>query len=304
MRTMGIMGMMRKIIVTIVAIVGIVPLRAQVALSADTIVLGDTTVLTVDAADDLAVDGDLIEVLGEESGNGVRRFFLTSYDPGIHYIKWGEEDSLALVVLGVDVDPRSDEPKELADSTAIEDIVDIEPAAQPLAPKKSFPWLLIAVGVVVAALLIWWLLRRRKKNGEESPRITDTRTPEERALDRLEELRQGQLWQSGRVKEYYTELTDTLRVFIEEATGLRATEMTSEECVNALMCKCMSADTTTLLREVFTTADLVKFAKSEPLTHVHQRTYDDAVEFVKGLWACVNVTTGNDENNGNDVDNA
>lgn len=285
-------------LIGLISIIGLMgEVRAQATLSLDSIVLGDTTVLTVKGKD-IRVGGEYIEVLKEERDekSGVNSFWLTSYDPGVRFVKWGENDSLKLVVLGVDVDPKSDEIKDIAD---IEGIVNLEDIKE----NESDNWLtigLIAGGLAVAGLLFWWWRKKKRKqeteNGEQETQVpTKELTAEERALERLENLRKSQLWQSGRTKEYHTELTDTLRVFIEEVTGIHATEMTSEECVNALMCKCASADASILtqsrvnalthsLLDIFTTADLVKFAKSEPLPHVHQKVYEEAVAFVKGMW--------------------
>ena len=128
MRIMGIMGAMKFIgkigvivtIVTIVNIVTIVPLRAQATLSADTIVLGDTTVLTVKgvAGDQWrGVGGAFVEVLNEEwnEQSGERTVYLTCFDPGVRYVRWSEKDSMRLMVLGVDIDPQSDEIEDIAD---------------------------------------------------------------------------------------------------------------------------------------------------------------------------------------------
>lgn len=282
----------RKIVLTgLISLMGLIGnVQAQTRLTSDTIVMGDTTVMTVKGVESgmWAMDSnEFIEVLKEEPGreSGEWQVFLTSYDPGIHYVKLSDNDSLQLVVLGVDIDPSSDAPKEVADST-IEDIMDIEPDGKS-SDSKCIPWLLIVAGIVAAALLTWWLLRRRKTKVEETPLVADTRTPEQRAFERLEELRQRQLWQSGRVKEYYTELTDTLRMFIEEATGIHATEKTSEETLTDVESGKWKVEKE-LLRNIFTTADLVKFAKSEPQPHEHQRVFDQSVAFVKETWASLN----------------
>ncbi len=39
------------------------------------------------------------------------------------------------------------------------------------------------------------------------------------------------VWQKGRSKEYYTELTDTLRTYIQDRFGFNAMEMTSSEII-------------------------------------------------------------------------
>ena len=136
----------------------------------------------------------------------------------------------------------------------------------------------------IATLIRWYSDKKSGKVSEwMSNEPVDTRTPDERALDNLEALRQKQLWQSGRVKEYHTELTDTVRTFIEEATGIRATDMTSDETIEEMENGKWTVDNS-LLRDIFTTADLVKFAKSEPLPHEHDRSMSEATEFVKSLW--------------------
>jgi hypothetical protein len=151
---------------------------------------------------------------------------------------------------------------------------------------EIFRWVLLGLAIVALALGGWWLWKNWK-SGKVSDWFAntpvDTRTPEERALDNLEELRQRQLWQAGKVKEYHTELTDAVRTFIEEATGIHATEMTSDETVEEIENLKLKIETS-LLKEIFTTADLVKFAKSEPLPHEHDRSMSEAVQFVKELW--------------------
>ena len=260
-------------------------------LSADTIVMGDTTVLTVSGVGNgrwNVESSEYIEVLKEETNQGERRFMLTSYDPGVRYIKLGPSDSLQLVVLGVALDPRSDEPKGLATvpdtQSPDEDVVDIDEARKD--DESHWHTLLWILAAVVAAGVIAWLWWRKRKGAEpktkeEKITVRDDRTAEERALQRLEKLKSEQLWQSGKIKEYYTELTDTLRVFIEETTNIHATEMTSEECLEALSQS--RNNTITQLRNIFRTADLVKFAKGEPSEEAHENTMDKAVDFVKQM---------------------
>lgn len=263
---------------------------AQASLSADTIELGGQTTLTVKLSQHSPtpdmLTANTIEVVGEQTfdtANHTQKTVLTSFEPGVHYVILGEDDSLPLVVKDVAVDTSA--------KADIKDIANIE-----LFPHSFWEiarWILLGLGVIAAALGAWWIFNHRKKIQEvltpHEPQ--DMRSPEERALDTLEEIRKKQLWQSGLVKEYHTELTDTVRRFIEESTGIHATEMTSEECLNALMCECMSANTPNTqaikqssiqsLKDIFTTADLVKFAKSVPQPYEHERSMSQSVEFVK-----------------------
>ena len=268
--------------------------RAQVTLEADTIVLGDQTVLSVPIVDSMpSVDfgGKVVMVSQQvDSASRTLQAVVTSFEPGEHWLRIDNDDSLLLVVTDVEVD------------TASQEIRDIAPLQRmPYTFWEIFRWVLLVLGVAAVALLVWWFLKHRRKIeqvlGVSAP--VDTRTPEERALESLEALRRGQLWQSGKVKEYHTELTDVVRRFIEETTDIRATDMTSSECVDALMQNGLGADAKNTqaleqtsiqaLKDIFATADMVKFAKSEPLPHEHERSLREAAEFVKTMWQAVNA---------------
>ena len=255
--------------------------QAVARLSADTILLGDQTTLSIQRAhtypstDQLSQNGIVALSQQFDTAKHTQLTTLTSFEPGVHFVKLSPDDSLQLTVLDVDVDTTTAE---------IRDIAPIEKV--PYTFWEIFRWVLLGLAIVALALGGWWLWKKWK-SGKVSDWFAntpvDTRTPEERALDNLEELRQRQLWQAGKVKEYHTELTDAVRTFIEEATGIHATEMTSDETVEAVEEGEWTVDSK-LLQDIFRTADLVKFAKSEPLPHEHDRSMSEAVQFVKELW--------------------
>ena len=266
--------------------------RAQAVLGADTIALGDQTTLALPLSGGTAPAFDFgkVEVVGQQfdTATGLLQSTVTCFEPGDHWLHVGD-DSLLLVVLDVDVDTTTAEIRDIAPQERV-----------PYTFWELFRWVLLAWAVAAIAIVVWWLVDRKKRHGSifvhQEP--IDTRNPYERASEALEMLRESRLWQAGKVKEYHTELTDIVRRFIEETTDIRATEMTSEECVNALMCKCASADATTLLHSLFTTADLVKFAKSEPLPHEHEASLKAAVEFVNRLWEQVKPQETGDKETG------
>ena len=261
------------------ALHGTVCAQAVAAFEADTIALGDQTILSIRNAlnypstDMLSGNGIVALSQSFDTASHTQFTLITSFEPGEHYLRLGPDDSLLLVVTDVEVDTTSTEIRDIA---AIEKV--------PYSFWEIFRWVLLALGIAAVALLVWWLLTHRQKLqevlGTAAP--VDTRTPEERALQGLEALRRKQLWQAGKVKEYHTELTDLVRCFVEEATGIRATDMTSDETVEAVGAEW--PDVARQLRDIFTTADLVKFAKSEPLPYEHDHALGAAVEAVKALW--------------------
>ena len=248
--------------------------QGVLALADDTIALGDQT--TVSLPSGLALSAtDGIEVLRQamDSVTGTMQAVVTSFEPGEHWLH-ADSDSVLLVVTDVEVDTASADIRDIA---AIERV--------PYTFWEIFRWVLLALAIAAVAFVVWWLLKHRQKIERVlgvAPQV-DTRNPEERALQSLEDLRQRQLWQSGRVKEYHTELTDAVRRFIEECTNIHATDMTSDETVAAVEDGQWKVDSNAL-RSIFTTADLVKFAKSEPLPAEHEASMNAAVDFVHCLW--------------------
>lgn len=259
---------------------GSVSAQMRATLSTDTIALGDQTVLTIGpgetypSAEQLSQGGVLALSQEFDTVGNQMHTLLTSFEPGVHWLHVGPDDSLMLVVTDVEVDTTSAE------------IRDIAPLVQvPYTFWEIFRWVLLALGLAAIGLLVWWYISHRKQV-QQALGLTepeDTRNPYERASDSMTDLRNSKLWQTGKVKQYYTELTDIVRRFIEESTGIRATEMTSDETLDSVREMCDPAP----LRDLFALADLVKFAKREPLPHENEGALDRAEVYVNTLWEAV-----------------
>ena len=248
--------------------------EAQTLLAPDTILLGDQTTVTTAPGVALQIPDDVVLVDPRpDSASGTMQSVVTSFEPGSHWLHAGD-DSVLLTVLDIEVDTASSE---------IRDIAPIERV--PYTFWEIFRWVLLAIVIAALGVGLWWVLTHRRRLQEMlgNAEPVDTRDPHQRAVDSLEELRQQRLWESGRVKEYHTALTDIVRRFIEEATGIRATDMTSDETVESVEDGKWKVESA-LLRSIFTTADLVKFAKSEPLPHEHEASLRSAITFVDQLW--------------------
>ena len=104
--------------------------------------------------------------------------------------------------------------------------------------------------------------------------------PHVRAFRRLDTIKAEKLWQTGRIKEYHSEITDTLRKYIEERFGIGAMEMTSGEIVSEIM-KYSEADVASdNLKQILILADFVKFAKYKSLPDENELSMMNAYLFV------------------------
>jgi hypothetical protein len=122
--------------------------------------------------------------------------------------------------------------------------------------------------VIGLAALIYWFVKKYQKKKIEAEIY---KTPIEKATSLLNSLEKKELWQKGEVKEYYSELTNIVRNYIEEAIEIPAMESTTSELIEGLKVASLkkkmmlSQDTIENLFVVLKQADLVKFAKSKPM---------------------------------------
>lgn len=157
-----------------------------------------------------------------------------------------------------------------------------DPLDAPFTLKEALPWIiggLALVGIIV--LLIYIIRRYRKKKPLIQLPKKPVLKPHEKALQELEKLRIRKLWQEGRVKEYHTLLTDIIRIYLFDQFRVDAIEMVTYEIMSAVENVNISNEAKSKLKELLELADLVKFAKAEPLPDEHDKCYKNAEAFVK-----------------------
>lgn len=130
-------------------------------------------------------------------------------------------------------------------------------------------------------LLMLWLYQRLKANKPiiAKIRIIKKLLPHQRAMKAIDQIKADHMTASEDQKEYYTLLTDTLRQYIRERFGFNAMEMTTSEIIYNLQ---QSGDQTMIaeLKELFETADLVKFAKYSTLMGENDMNLVNAINFI------------------------
>lgn len=123
--------------------------------------------------------------------------------------------------------------------------------------------LCIAVGFAV----YWFIKKQQSKNLTEDDLF---KTPLEKVSKKLQLLDGKRLIMNGDIKSYYSEITDITREYIEEVFEIPAKESTTSDLIKLLLQAVktkkikLSKEIIHDLKRVLETADLVKFAKSEP----------------------------------------
>jgi len=140
-------------------------------------------------------------------------------------------------------------------------------------------WLSLLILLLLA--LSYWLYLRLRDNKPVISHIKIVRRllPHQKAMKEIEQIKADKMVASEDQKEYYTKLTETLRKYIEERYGFSAMEMTSSEIIERLMSQ---GDQQSLdeLRQLFTTADLVKFAKYSTMINENDANLVSAIDFI------------------------
>jgi hypothetical protein len=195
----------------------------------------------------------------------VKKYGLTQFDSGKYTIpklkvlingKPYLSDSIQLEIANVKVDTLKQK---------MYDIKDILPA------KSSFNWwpliITLLVLIILGGILYFYFIQKKKQKVEE----VLYKSPIEKATSLLQLLETKDLLQRGEIKEYYSELTDIVRTYIEEEIEIPAMESTTSELIFALKDVSkrkklkLNKETLINLEKVLKQADLVKFAKVRPL---------------------------------------
>lgn len=187
-------------------------------------------------------------------------------------------DPLVLKVFAVDVDSLATTNPNAPLMTVERKWVDYIPDA-----VADYWWLwLLGLLLIGGVVQIWWLIV--KKGRLKRVAAVFRKPPEapfDRAIRRLNEIRQQRLAQSGNDKHYFTELTDVLRTYLNGRFGIYAMEMTSKQIVEAMQANAETARFTEQISPVLQLADIVKFAKMRTTVDENQNAYAEVRKLVE-----------------------
>ncbi|ATA92719.1 hypothetical protein CGC56_01765 [Capnocytophaga canimorsus] len=226
-------------------------------------------------------------LLQQEKIRLMKTYYLTQFDSGSYTIprqkievnsKSYYTDSLWVQVRNIPVD------------TLKQPLYDIKPIMG-VEKSSSFPYqfLFFVFGWLAVLLIsILLVLLRKKKRGfwfKKTPL-----PPFEKAILGLKNLQNSKYLIESKHKEYYSELTDIVREYLEDEVRILAKESTTDELLGKIELLqesgklSLSSETITNLRSVLQTADLVKFAKNKPddsTAENHRVVIEDVVKKTK-----------------------
>ena len=228
-------------------------------------------------ADTTALDNNRLQIN--------RDITLQAFDPGTYqlpailYVVGGDtlrsKETLTLTVDSIKVDPQGK-------------IKDFKPVAE--APFKLLDWVPDFIsdywwawlaGLLLLAFGLYAYFKWYKKGINPLKPVKKRLPPYEEAMQALSNLKSRNLWQNGQEKEYYTALTDILRVYIDRRFGINAVEMTSTQIMDKIRQNEDAHIAKEQLNNVLEIADFVKFANMHTLADDNEIAFQRAVNFVE-----------------------
>ena len=276
----------------------------KVSLDSAYLLMGKTTPLPVELVNDASTSGQLlipkdsvcdkVEVLRildadtSDLGSGRQEIkldiLLQSFDSGMYrlnpikYVEGGETISSnqpVLKVLPVSIDT-------LQTIHDYADVADIDRSFIDYLPDFVVDyglWILAIIVVLgIAAYVIYFVTKKKTPFAFAQPKPVP---PYEKALQELNQLRSEKLCEQGRERDFYTRLTDILRIYLQGRFGINAMEMTSTQIRNTLQSNEETRLSKRHMEQVLEIADFVKFAKVRPLPDDNVRAFNSAMQFIE-----------------------
>ncbi len=211
-----------------------------------------------------------------------KRYLITSFDGGVHKIppfvfklnganinNIIRTDTLQLGVRSFEIDTT----KANFDISM--------PIHTPVSFAEIAPWAGGGLLLIVILFAAYYFYRRYKRNQPFFKAEVPAEPAHVIALRKLEEIDEQKLWQTGKIKQYHSDLTDAVRNYLDERFDLATIESTTDETMDAISEDIMHKDLIADLKAILERADLAKFAKFQPLPDENQLSLKYAYRIVE-----------------------
>ena len=245
--------------------------QLQLPMISDTLTTG-VEVLEISKIDTTDIGNDRIQLKYD--------YLITSFDSALYLLPPFKVITDLDTVLSAELALKVSTFEVDAESKQFYDIKDVRKPQFVLMDYLQILLWILAILVFIA--LVVYIIYRLKNQKSLVPFKKDEPyiPPHIRAINRLDTIKLEKLWQGGKSKEYHSDITETLRIYVEERFGVEAMEMTSGEIL-ADVKKYSDADIAyDNLKQILILADFVKFAKYSPLPDENELSLMNAYLFV------------------------
>lgn len=259
-----------------------------------------------------------IDTLSKEKGKIFLRqnILITAFDDSLYTIPplafVSGSDTVYTKSISFDVQKAQFDSTFLSqlDTTQMLPIFDIKkPIDTPWTFKEFWQYYGLYIILFLIAVVLFFVGRYFYKRYKDNKPLFKPEKPKEPAhviaLRQLDKLKDKKLWQSGRAKEYYSELTFILREYLENRYNISALEKTSHELLEILShSKLMDKERIEEFKQIFSLGDLAKFAKFKPLPDENDLSLKNAYSIVNNTKLVIFEETDKENKEENKVVNS
>jgi len=145
-------------------------------------------------------------------------------------------------------------------------------------PVQWLYYILVAIGAIIVAYIAYYLYKR--ESGDIELPETPPEPPYDIAIGKLVSLKTRDLPGKGRYKQYYIELSEIIKHYIQGRFEIIAVEATTYEIKRDLKHPELPRDKAEMIISLLTRSDLIKFAKQMPKPEAPVEDYNIARLFV------------------------
>lgn len=150
--------------------------------------------------------------------------------------------------------------------------------------KYYLPYILGGIILLLILYFAYKYYKKLRKKSKEKPKKIFV--PKEAAhiiaLRELDLLKEKKLWQNDQIKQYYSELTDILRTYLENRYRISAMEQTTYEIISQMkQQKLTEQEQLNILSFVLEYGDLAKFAKYKPLPDENDKSLKNVYAYIE-----------------------
>ncbi len=175
----------------------------------------------------------------------------------------------------IDIYVESMKPSETGDIRGLKEQAEI-----PLDTGKIVLYSLAGLALILALVLHWWYRKKKQQGGLFHKPAPPPRPAHEIALEKLDELENSGMLAAGALKDYFSELSEILREYLEGRFFIPALESTTFEINTVLAQPDFAALDRVGLEKILTLSDLVKFAKLLPAEEAGREALQFARKFI------------------------
>ncbi len=210
-------------------------------------------------------------------------YVITTFDTGNYVIPpvqvgYFSEDSVQMKL-------RTDIIKIRVNSVKPSEAKDIKDIKSPMVIeidyKKYVYYGLGGLAFILLVLFIIYYIRKKRRGEDIIPKRKKPILPAHiEALEMLEKLRDSTLPEEGKVKEYYIQISEIIRCYIEQRYFIYAREMTTYELCSNLRSTDAGEEAVSLISDFLESCDFVKFAKHIPDDDENRNILQQAFDIV------------------------